>query len=100
MGGSGAVLGAFFEDFKRWAGKRKELRNLHVFYDFSHFWEARKRCLSILGAVLAVSEASGGLSWTISEHFWTCWREHGEQEGQDGDQEGQYGDQERQDEPT
>ena len=46
------------------------------------------------------SEVSWRLSWTISKHFWTCWRRDGEQEGQDGDQEGQCGDQERQDEPT
>ena len=65
--------------------KAKNIEKHMVFIGFLHFWEARKRCLSILGAVLAVSEASGGLSWTISEHFWTCWREHGEQEGQDGD---------------
>ena len=80
--------------------KAKNIKKHVVFIGFLQFWEARKRCLSILGAVLAVSEASGGLSWTISEHFWTCWREDGEQEGQDGDQEGQHGDQERQDEPT
>ena len=47
-----------------------------------------------------MSEASWRLSWTISENFRTCWREDGEQEGQDDDQEGQHGDQERQDEPT
>ena len=44
-----------------------------------------------------VSEASWGLSWTISEHFRTCWRSDGEQEGQYGDEEGQHGHQERQD---
>ena len=56
--------------------------------------------LALLGGLEEVSEASWRLSWTISEHFWTCWREDGEQEGQDGDQEGQHGDQERQDEST
>ena len=36
--------------------------------------------------------ASSGLSWTMgargfcfSEVFWTCWRQEGEQQGQDGD---------------
>ena len=81
-------------------GQAKNIEKPFVFIGFLQIWEARKKCPSILGAVLAVSEASGGLSWTISEHFWTCWREDGEQEGQDGDQEGQHGDQERQDEPT
>ena len=90
MGTSGAILGAFFEDFRRWVGKRKTLKNLAFFFRF----------LALLGGLEEVAEASWGLSWTISEHFWTCWREDGEQEGQDGDQEGQHGDQERQDEPT
>ena len=90
MGGSGAVLGAFLEDFRRWAGKRKTLKKTLSFYRF----------FALLGGSEEVSEASWGLSWTISEHFRTCWGEDVEQEGQDGDQEGQHGDQERQDEPT
>ena len=89
MGASGAVLGAFFEDFRRWAGKRKTLKNNRFYWFFA-----------LLGGSEGVSEASWGLSWTISEHFRTCWREDGEHEGHDGDQEGQHGDQERQDEPT
>ena len=87
------LLGQFWEHFSRILGDG---------------WESEKHrktisCLWFLGLVggsEGVSEASWGLSWTISEHFRTCWREDGEQEGQDGDQEGQHGDQERQDEPT
>ena len=58
------------------------------------------RFFALLGGSEEVSEASWGLSWTMlaprcrfSERFRTCWR-------QDGDQEGQDSDQERQDEPT
>ena len=39
-----------------------------------------------------MSEASSGLSWTMlargscfSDVFWPCWRQEGEQQGQDGD---------------
>ena len=32
--------------------KAKNIEKLVVFIGFLHFWEARKRCLSILGAVL------------------------------------------------
>ena len=71
-------------------GKAKNIEKTEDFFWF----------LALLGGSEEVSEASWGLSWTISEHFRTCWREDGEQEGQDGDQEGQHGDQERQDEPT
>ena len=71
-------------------GKRKTLKNLRFSLVF----------FCTLGGLEEVSEASWGLSWTISEHFRTCWRYDGVQEGQDGDQEGQHGDQERQDEPT
>ena len=50
------------------------------------------RFLTLLGGSEEVSEASWGLSWTMlarglcfSEVFWTCWRQEGEQQGQDGD---------------
>ena len=50
------------------------------------------RFLALLGGLKEVSEASSGLSWTMlarglcfSEVFWTCWRQEGEQQGQDGD---------------
>ena len=86
-----ADLGAFFDDVRRWVGRRKALTI--ILKGFLTF-------LAFLGGSEEVSEASWGLSWTISEHFRTCWREDGEQEGQDGDQEGQHSDQERQDEPA
>ena len=49
MGGSGTVLGAFLEDFRRWAGKRKTLKNLR-FYRF----------FALLGGSEEVSEHLGG----------------------------------------
>ena len=60
-------------------GKAKDIEKpLFSLFFFLHFWE--------------VSEASWGLSWTMlarglcfSEVFWTCWRQEGEQQGQDGD---------------
>ena len=64
LGASGAVLGEFFDDFRKRAGKRKTLKDLWFLFFF----------LSILGGLEEVSEASWGLSWTISEHFLTCWR--------------------------
>ena len=70
-------------------GKAKNIRKTMGFLRF----------LTLLGGSEEVSEASWRLSWTISKHFRTCWREDGDQEGQDGDQEGQHVDQERQDEP-
>ena len=54
MGASGAVLGAFFEDFRRWVGKRKTLKNVRFFWLFK-----------LLGDSEEVSEASSGLSWTM-----------------------------------
>ena len=71
-------------------GGKANIEKLLVFLSF----------FTLFGGSEEVSEASCWLSWTISEHFRTCWREDGEQEGQDGDQEGQHDDQEHQDEPT
>ena len=76
--------------------KAENIKKQLVFISFLYFWEARERCLSILGAVLD----DVGSRVMFFEVFWTCWRQEGEQQGQDGDQEGQHGDQERQDEPT
>ena len=53
MGASAGVLGAFFEDFRRWAGKRKTLKNLRVACFF---------------ALLGGSEE-------VSEHLGGCWLE-------------------------
>ena len=68
--------------------KAKHSRKLSVFMSFFHFWEALKRCLSNLGAVLE----DVGSRVVLSQVFWTCWRQDGEQEGQDGDQESHNGD--------
>ena len=61
------LLGQFWEHFSRILGDG---------------WESEKHCKSLgflwffalLGGSEEVSEASWGLSWTISEHFRTCWR--------------------------
>ena len=37
FGASGAVLGAFFEDFRRWVGKRKTLKNFRFSLVFGTF---------------------------------------------------------------
>ena len=50
MGASGAVLGAFFEDFRRWVGKRKTLKKMIGFLWF----------LALLGGLEEVSEHLGG----------------------------------------
>ena len=63
-------------------GKAKNIKKHQVFLFF----------FALLGGLEEVSEASWGLSWTMlarglcfSEVFWTCWRQEGEQQGQDGD---------------
>ena len=70
-------------------GKRKTLKNQW----FSFFFFS-----ALLGGLEEVSEASLGMSWAMlarrsdfSAHFWTCWRQDGEKDGQDGDQEAQDG---------
>ena len=50
MGASGAVLGAFFQDFRRWAGKRKTFKKPLGFYRF----------FALLGGSEEVSEHLGG----------------------------------------
>ena len=45
-------------------GKAKNIEKLQVFLSF----------FALLGGLEEVSEASWGLSWTVSEHFRTCWR--------------------------
>ena len=37
LGASGAVMGAFFDDFRRWVGKRKTLKNLQFSLVFGTF---------------------------------------------------------------
>ena len=63
-------------------GKRKTFKKTVGFRKF----------LALLGGLEEVSKASSGLSWTMlarglcfSEVFWTCWRQEGEQQGQDSD---------------
>ena len=50
MGASGAVLGALFEDFRRWVGKRKTFKKTVGFRKF----------LALLGGLEEVSEHLGG----------------------------------------
>ena len=56
-------------------GKVKNIENHSFPWFFALLGGSEEVSEASWGAVLAVSEASGGLSWTISEHFWTCWRE-------------------------